>query len=67
MSDHRCPDCTVQMEETSVTAEGIGGLYVETERDGGVLDRLGIGQQTPIRAFFCPECGLARLYAHLSE
>lgn len=39
------------MEGTDVTAEGVGNLYVETERDGGVLDRLSIGHQTPLRAF----------------
>jgi len=55
------------MEKTNVTAEGVGDLYVETERDGGVLDRLGVGYQTPIHAFLCPECGLAQLYAELSE
>lgn len=55
------------MERTNVTAEGMGDLYVETERDGGVLDRLGVGQQTPLHAFLCPECGATQLYADLSE
>jgi len=55
------------MEKTNVTAEGVGDLYVETERDGGVLDRLGVGHQTPLHAFLCPECGLTQLYAELSE
>jgi rubredoxin len=67
MSDRRCPDCDVQMEQTSVTAEGVGDLYVETERDGGVLDHLGVGYQTPLHAFLCPECGATQLYADLSE
>jgi predicted RNA-binding Zn-ribbon protein involved in translation (DUF1610 family) len=66
MSERQCPDCNVQMEETNVTAEGVGDLYVETERDGGVLDRLGVGYQTPVRSFLCPECGLTRLYAEIS-
>ena len=66
MRDHRCPDCDVQMEQTNVTAEGVGDLYVETEREGGVLDGLGIGHQTPLHAFLCPECGLTRLHAELS-
>jgi hypothetical protein len=54
------------MEKSSVTAEGVGDLYVETDRDGGVLDRLGVGYQTPLNAFLCPECGVTRLYADLS-
>jgi hypothetical protein len=66
MSERQCPDCDVQMEETNVTAEGVGDLYVETERDGGVLDRLGVGHQTPLRASLCPECGLTRIYAEIS-
>lgn len=67
MSDRHCPDCDVEMEETTVTAEGVGELYVETDRDGGILDRLGVGQQTRLSAFLCPECGATRLYADLSE
>jgi hypothetical protein len=55
------------MEKTDITAEGVGGLYIETERHGGVLDRLGIGEQTPVHAFLCPECGLTRLYADIAE
>lgn len=66
MSERHCPDCDVQMEKTNVTAEGIGDLYVETDRNGGVLDRLGVGHQTPLHAFLCPECGLTQLYAELS-
>jgi hypothetical protein len=62
-----CSDCDVTMEKTNITAEGIGNLYVETERDGGVLERLGIGYQTPIHAFLCPDCGVIRLCADLSE
>lgn len=67
MSERSCPDCEVQMERTAVTAEGVGDLYVETERDGGVLDHLGVGYQTPLHAFLCPECGLTRLRAELPE
>lgn len=62
-----CPDCDVEMEPTTVTAEGIGDLYVETERDGGILDRLGLGQQTPLNAFLCPACGLTTFYADISD
>jgi hypothetical protein len=54
------------MEQTNVTAEGVGDLYIETERDGGILDRLGVECQTPLSAYLCPECGLTRLYADLS-
>jgi rubredoxin len=67
MSDRYCPDCDIQLEQTTVTAEGVGDLYIETERDGGILDRLGVGHHTPLSAFLCPDCGLTRLYADLSE
>ncbi len=66
MSERSCPDCAVQMEQTNVTAEGVGDLYIETERDGGILDRLGVECQTPLSAYLCPECGLTQLYADLS-
>jgi hypothetical protein len=55
------------MEETTATAEGVGDLYIETERDGGILDRLGVGSHTSLDAYLCPECGLTRLYADLSS
>jgi len=68
MTDQRhCSECDVAMENTSTTAEGVGNLYIETERDGDVLDRLGVGYQVPIHAFLCPERGLIRLCADLSE
>ncbi|MFC6725127.1 hypothetical protein ACFQE1_12235 [Halobium palmae] len=67
MNDHRCPHCDVSLEETTVTAEGVGDLYVETDREGGVLDRLGVGQQTPLEAFLCPECGRTQLFADLDD
>lgn len=66
MRNHDCPQCEIQMEQTAVTAEGIGDLYVTTERDNGVLKRLGIGENTPLEAYLCPECGLTQLYADLS-
>lgn len=65
MADHVCPGCSVSMEQTTVTAEGIGNLYVETERNEGVLKRIGIGEQTSLDAYLCPECGLTQLYADL--
>lgn len=67
MSEPHCPACDARMERTNVTAEGVGDLYVETGRDGGVLDRLGVGHQTPLHAFLCPGCGMTQLYADLSE
>jgi hypothetical protein len=54
------------MEETTVTAEGVGGLYIKTKRKKGVLKRLGIGDNTSLDAFLCPECGLTQLYADRS-
>lgn len=67
MADQSCPRCDVTMEKTAVTAEGVGELYVKTERETGVLKRLGIGENTSLDAFLCPECGLTNLYADLSE
>ncbi len=67
MSERLCPNCDVRMEKTNVTAEGVGDLYVETEREDGVLDRLNVGHQTPLHAFLCPECGVTQLYADLSQ
>lgn len=62
---HFCSQCDVEMGETTVTAEGVGDLYVKTERETGVLERLGIGAHAPLGAFLCPECGLTQLYADL--
>jgi len=67
MTDHYCPQCDVAMEETAVTTEGVGDLYVKTKREKGVLKRLGIGESTSLDAFLCPECGLTQLYADLSK
>jgi len=68
MTDQRhYPECAVAMENTSTTAEGVGNLYTETERDGGVLERLAVGYQTLTSAFLCPDRGLSRLCADLSE
>lgn len=67
MDDRSCPRCDVTMEATSVTAEGVGDLYVTTERQNGVLKRLGIGESTALDACLCPECGLTQLYADLTE
>jgi predicted RNA-binding Zn-ribbon protein involved in translation (DUF1610 family) len=67
MRERHCPSCGVRMERTNVTAGGAGELYVETERDGGILDRLGVDHQVPLSALLCPECGATRLRADLSE
>lgn len=61
--DRDCPDCNVPMEVASVSAAGAAAVYVTTDRDGGLLDRLGFGESTALEAFVCPECGLTRLYA----
>lgn len=67
MSVHSCPQCDVEMKEAAVTAEGVGKLYVGTERSDGILKHLGIDENVPLNAFLCPECGLTRLYADLVE
>jgi hypothetical protein len=58
MSERFRPDCAVQMEQTNVTAEGVGDLYIETERDSGMLGRLGVEYQTSPSACLRAECGL---------
>lgn len=67
MTECRCPDCGVGMEPATVNAGGTNALYVGTERERGILDRLGIDSYTTLDAVVCPECGLTRLYADLSE
>lgn len=62
-----CSNCNVQMERTYVTADGAGGLHIETERDGGMLNRLGVGHRLPLSAPFCPEYAVMQLYADRSE
>jgi hypothetical protein len=54
------------MEETNVTAEGVGDLYAEAEREDGILKGLGVGKHASLDAVLCPECGLIQLYADLS-
>jgi hypothetical protein len=61
-----CPNCNVQMERTNVTADGAGGVYIETER-GGMLDRLGVGHRFPLSAPPYPECGVMQRYTDRSE
>ena len=67
MDERRCPDCGVTMTETKLTAGGQYDLFVKTDRDGGLLDRVGIGDHTETTAHLCPECGLVRLYADIAE
>lgn len=67
MSRRYCPSCDVEMETTAVTTAETGGLYVKTERESGILKRLGIGESTSLDAVLCPECGLTQLYADLEE
>jgi rubredoxin len=67
VTDHQCPDCGVAMEPVDVTAGGTTGLFVGTERDAGVLGRLGVDEHTRLEGRLCPECGLTRLYADTEE
>lgn len=62
-TERRCPDCGVTMEPATVTANGTNSLSVGTEREDGLLKRLGIDSHTTLDAVLCPECGLTRLYA----
>ena len=61
------PECNIQIEQTNVTAEGVGDLHIETERGGGMLDRLGVGHQGQFSALSCPDCGVMQLYADCPE
>lgn len=61
------PEFNIQIEQTKVTAEGVGHLHIETEREGGMLDRLGVGHQGQFSALSCPECGVMQLYADCPE
>lgn len=65
MSERYHPDCDVRMEQTTVTAQGGGDVYIEG--GGGPVDRLGVGYQIPLSAVLRPERGMARLSADLSE
>ena len=67
MTRRYCPKCDVEMEATALTTAETGGLYVKTEREGGILKRLGIGESTSLDAVLCPGCGLTQLYADLEE
>ncbi|EMA46113.1 hypothetical protein [Halococcus saccharolyticus] len=67
MNERRCPDCDVSMTETKLTAGGQYDVFVKTDRDGGLLDRIGIDEHTGTAAHLCPECGLVRLYADIEE
>lgn len=58
-----CMNCDGTMERTDVTTAGVRNLYIETERDGGVLDMLGVGDHVALQGFVCTSCGLTQLYA----
>ncbi len=62
-----CPDRNVHMERTNVTAERARGLYIESERDGGTLGRLGVGHRLPLSPLLYPECGVMQRHPDGSE
>jgi hypothetical protein len=62
-----CPNCNLQIERTSVTADGVGGPYIETEGDGGMLNRLGVGHRLPLSAPLCLEYRVMQSYTDRSE
>lgn len=63
VEEKRCTSCDSTMRKTDITTEGVGDLYIETDRDGGVLDMLDVSNHVDIRAFVCTDCGLTQLYA----
>jgi len=59
-----CPDCEIQMEKARVTAGGYR-INIKSEREKGILSKLGIDKNTPLQAHICPDCG--RVSFHIAE
>lgn len=57
-----CTDCDGVMERAKVTSGGYR-FYIETERDGGILDSLGLNKNAQVQTFVCKDCGLIKFYA----
>ncbi|MFP8957526.1 hypothetical protein ACLI4Y_12410 [Natrialbaceae archaeon A-CW3] len=65
MALHRCPDCGVTMEATTVRSSDGFSLQIDTGKRDGLLGKLGVGGTASVDAICCPECGLVRFYADL--
>lgn len=68
MTDPRCPDCGVAMEEMTVqTGGGHHIQFLSEENKEGILGKFGVKQRYDGHTYVCSECGLARLYADIDE
>ncbi|WP_302081327.1 hypothetical protein [Salinibaculum rarum] len=68
VTDPRCPDCGVTMEEMTVQTSGGHRLqFLSEENKEGILGKLGVKQRYDGQAYVCSECGLTRMYADIDE
>lgn len=61
-----CPDCEVEMEQARVTAGGYS-MNIKSEREEGLLSKMGIDKNIPVQAHVCPDCRLVKFYASKTE
>jgi hypothetical protein len=61
-----CPDCKVEMEQARVTAGGYS-MNIKSERQEGLLSKIGIDKNIPVQAYICPDCRLVKFYASKTE
>lgn len=61
-----CPDCEVEMEKATVTAGGYS-MNIKSEREEGLLSKIGIDKNIPVQQYICPNCRLVRFYASDSD
>jgi hypothetical protein len=62
----KCPDCEVEMEQARATAGGYR-VNIKSEREEGILSKIGIDKNTPIQAHICPNCGMVNFYVTETE
>ena len=66
--EHRCPDCSVTMEEVEFSMGDAWNAHVRTdEKQTGLLGKLGMNERKDLTTVMCPECGLVRHYAEFEE
>jgi rubredoxin len=66
--DHRCPDCSVTMEEVEFSMGDAWNPHVRTgETRSGLLGKLGVDETKDLNTVMCPECGLVRHYAEFED
>jgi uncharacterized Zn finger protein len=66
--EHRCPDCSVTMEQVKFRMGDAWNPHVRTgETRTGLLGKLGVNETKDLTTVMCPECGLVRHYAEFEE